>query len=43
MTEVLLAARVHANIRMNLMLALLVVLGLRMSLPRYHAEDARSS
>ena len=44
MTEVLLATRVHASTRMNLMLALLVVLGLRMSLPpRYHAEDARSS
>jgi O-antigen ligase len=44
MTEVLLAARVHASVRMNLLLALLVVAGLRMSLPaRYHAEDARSS
>jgi O-antigen ligase len=44
MTEVLLATRVHASTRMNLMLALLVVLGLRMSLPpRYHAEDARPS
>jgi O-antigen ligase len=44
MTEVLLAARVHASMRMNLTLALLVVGGLRMSLPpRYHAEDARTS
>ena len=44
MTEVLIAARVHASVRMHLTLALLVVGGLRMSLPaRYHAEDARPS
>jgi O-antigen ligase len=44
MTEVLIGARVHASLRMNLTLALLVVGGLRMSLrARYHAEDARSS
>lgn len=44
MTEVLIGARVQASLRMNLTLALLVVAGLRMSLPaRYHAEDARPS
>ena len=44
MTEVLIGTRVQASMRMNLTLALLVVGGLRMSLPpRYHAGDARSS
>jgi len=44
MTEVMIAARAIASLRMNLLLALLVVGGLRMSLPaRYHAEDARPS
>lgn len=33
MTEVLIAARVQASLQMNLMIALLIVLGLRMSLP----------
>jgi hypothetical protein len=33
MTEVLIAARVQASLQMNLMIALLMVLGLRMSLP----------
>lgn len=33
MTEVLIAARAHASLRMNLTLALLIVGGLRMSLP----------
>jgi O-antigen ligase len=44
MTEVMIAARVVASVRMNLLLALLVVGSLRMSLSaRYHAEDARTS
>jgi len=33
MTEGLIAARVQASLQMNLMIALLMVLGLRMSLP----------
>jgi hypothetical protein len=36
MTEVLIAARVQASLQMNLMIALLMVLGLRMSLPPPH-------
>jgi hypothetical protein len=37
MTEVLIAARVQAGLQMNLMIALLMVLGLRMSLPPPHS------
>jgi O-antigen ligase len=37
MTEVLIAARVQASLQMNLMIALLMVLGLRMSLPPPHS------
>jgi hypothetical protein len=38
MTEVLIGARVHASLRMNLTIALIVVGGLRMALPDRSAE-----
>jgi O-antigen ligase len=38
MTEVLIGARVHASLRMNLTIALLVVAGLRMALPDRSAD-----
>ena len=38
MTEALIGARVHASLRMNLTIALLVVAGLRMALPARSAE-----
>jgi O-antigen ligase len=39
MTEVLIGARVHSSLQMNLTVALLVLLGLRMSLPAPSAES----
>ena len=43
LTEMLLAARVHASLRMNLTLAVLIVGGLRFGLPTQRSPDERTA